>query len=511
MRWLRRILYALACLVFLFILFHLEENRRGERAWMEYKRTLEAKGEKLDRASFIPPPVPDDQNFAMTPFLAPFSNFDPATGRPRQTEALKRTREFAKSLPLGGHSGRARGLCIDLVAWREALQKPVTDEVATVSRTKPRTPQERAAVASAVLAALKQYEPVIEELRAASRRPHCRFDLHYEAQNPLGLSFAHAGMLFTVYRVLSLQASAELALGQSQQALADVQLLSYMADTTQNDFLVGYLVSMTGREMSMQIIWEGLANHQWSDAQLEALQMYLQNVNYLASAHYVVKAERAACGNAAFDCLKKQPRSALLSALGLCYDLPLDFEAHTSKPPFLRTIVSYTIPTGWLDFEQLNYNRYFDEQVFPVFDMTARRVYPQRVKQIEQTLDKDEQAGFWHHRAIVNATASTYSAMIRKSAYAQTTMDEAVLACALERHRLVHGKFPDSLDALVPRFMAKLPHDIITGEPLKYRRDGDGYVLYSVGWNEKDDGGKGDKISGSEDGDWVWQLPAKLP
>jgi hypothetical protein len=49
---------------------------------------------------------------------------------------------------------------------------------------------------------------------------------------------------------------------------------------------------------------------------------------------------------------------------------------------------------------------------------------------------------------------------------------------------------------------------------LIYRRTADGkFLLYSVGWNETDDGGVTvrDK-SGNEDktkGDWVWQCPVK--
>ena len=50
----------------------------------------------------------------------------------------------------------------------------------------------------------------------------------------------------------------------------------------------------------------------------------------------------------------------------------------------------------------------------------------------------------------------------------------------------------------------KLPHDIIGGQPLKYHRTADArFVLYSVGWNEKDDGGVPGK-AGAE-GDWVWE------
>ena len=64
------------------------------------------------------------------------------------------------------------------------------------------------------------------------------------------------------------------------------------------------------------------------------------------------------------------------------------------------------------------------------------------------------------------------------------------MAIALERYRLAHGEYPESLDALAPQFMEKIPHDIINGQPLHYRRTSDGqFVLYSVGWNETDDGG----------------------
>lgn len=62
---------------------------------------------------------------------------------------------------------------------------------------------------------------------------------------------------------------------------------------------------------------------------------------------------------------------------------------------------------------------------------------------------------------------------------------------------------------LVPQFIEKLPPDVIGGQPLHYRRTEDGkFLLYSVGWNEIDDGGK---AASKKDGpgdfqgqDWVW-------
>jgi hypothetical protein len=91
----------------------------------------------------------------------------------------------------------------------------------------------------------------------------------------------------------------------------------------------------------------------------------------------------------------------------------------------------------------------------------------------------------------------------------QTLVNEAEVACALERYRAVHGGFPEILDALVPNLIQKLPVDLIGGQPLHYRTKGsDNFLLYSVGWNETDDGGVfARKENGNVDpdkGDWVW-------
>ena len=57
----------LGCLVTLVALFYAVEDWRGRRAWKNYKHAWEARGERFDLASFVPPPVPNDQNFFETP------------------------------------------------------------------------------------------------------------------------------------------------------------------------------------------------------------------------------------------------------------------------------------------------------------------------------------------------------------------------------------------------------------------------------------------------------------
>ena len=100
---------------------------------------------------------------------------------------------------------------------------------------------------------------------------------------------------------------------------------------------------------------------------------------------------------------------------------------------------------------------------------------------------------------------STAKAM-RTTAYNQTMVNEAQIVCALQRYQLAHGEYPASLESLVPQFIEQLPHDIIGGQPLHYRRTEDGkFLLYSIGWNETDDGGVPGTLADVKNGDWVWQ------
>ena len=64
---------------------------------------------------------------------------------------------------------------------------------------------------------------------------------------------------------------------------------------------------------------------------------------------------------------------------------------------------------------------------------------------------------------------------------------------ALELYQREHGKFPGRLKALVPEFIPAVPLDPFNHSGaeggLKYRREGDSYLLYSLGFNGKDDDG----------------------
>lgn len=64
------------------------------------------------------------------------------------------------------------------------------------------------------------------------------------------------------------------------------------------------------------------------------------------------------------------------------------------------------------------------------------------------------------------------------------------LMLAIESYRLESGELPESLGELAPRYLPAVPEDLMDpGQPIKYLRFEDGYVLYSVGSDGDDDSG----------------------
>jgi GYF domain 2 len=83
----------------------------------------------------------------------------------------------------------------------------------------------------------------------------------------------------------------------------------------------------------------------------------------------------------------------------------------------------------------------------------------------------------------------------------------AQTAVALERFRAANNHFPDSPNELAPKFLAAVPNDPFDGQPLRYRKSVEGFLLYSVGPDLKDDGGA--RKPGSDDLSFVVVRPPK--
>jgi hypothetical protein len=497
-RGLRCMLIVFAWTATIVALLYAEENWRGRHAWNKMRRELETKGESLDWTTFIPKTIPDDQNFAATPLVQ--SWFPKGRLWDDDFDRVEKRLAFDQQSDQKAPTSRQ---FLDLVAWQRSFeaiaagQRDQRIEAGKLDRAS------RAAAAPAILAFLKTNEAAMTELRLASQRPSVRYPVVYDLNDPWAILIPHLAKIKGWCVRLQLRASAELAAGQNEGAFDDVTLMLYLADSLKNEpFLISYLVRLACLHVATQVIWEGLAQHAWSDAQLQTLQNRLQQYDVIADLKRSLTAERAA-GILTVELIRKKGLGYLVKIGGP--------GGATPKDSFLANLAGRFVPGGWYYQEQYNYCRLAQLQFDGAFDTSQRTVSPHQIRintsAVRQELPEQPWGKlFLHHKSIAALMSSSVPNIPLKTAEAETVVDQAALACALERYRLANGRFPESLDALAPRFISPLPHDVINGQPLRYRRTDDGqFILYSVGWNEKDDGGTpGVKLFDENRGDWVW-------
>jgi hypothetical protein len=79
---------------------------------------------------------------------------------------------------------------------------------------------------------------------------------------------------------------------------------------------------------------------------------------------------------------------------------------------------------------------------------------------------------------------------LRSSATELAARRIAATAIAVERYRRAHGgALPPSLETLLPGFLARVPEDPYSGRPLVLKPAPDGYTIYSLDSDRRDDGG----------------------
>ena len=523
----RKMLYAVLALITLLALFYAEENFRGARAWENYRQDAEARGVKLDYAAYIPPPVPDAENGANTPFiqswfLRPKGDDTNAWAELRRQETNRWPAKYysasgkitIKRRTTGGGSQDDRFLT-DLVAWEQAfarLKEPQVKDAKPIVRNSHGTnldAPEQAKAAVAVLEELKAYEPAIAELRAMSARSKIRYPVNYKLDEPFSTTLPHLAKMKGIVQTLSLQACAELAAGQTERAFQDVRLMLWLGDSLIDDpVLIGLLVRIACQQIATQPIWEGLGRHQWSEEQLKEFQERLLRVNYAQSAQRSMDGERA--GALTFiQWVRKQKNlgDTMASMFASEEDSPI-----TPANQAAFNVAGRFVPRGWFYFETANFGQLMDVQFRNAWDSESKVFHPQsnieNDKRLQELFGRDWELGVLHHQWFARLLLPALGRTAWKSARAQSTAHQAALACALERFYLAEGKYPAALTELVPKYLAKVPHEVVSSEPMRYRAESGGYVLWSAGWDGVDEGGiflRPAKDGQPEHGDWVWR------
>jgi len=103
--------------------------------------------------------------------------------------------------------------------------------------------------------------------------------------------------------------------------------------------------------------------------------------------------------------------------------------------------------------------------------------------------------------SVFQISGTATSLAVRDTLY----LDGYRVLLAARRYAAPHGTFPETLEALVPEFMDKIPTDPNIDAPLRYEIENGIAAVYTVGENGADEGGYDPEEPHGLGDDWcVW-------
>jgi len=190
------------------------------------------------------------------------------------------------------------------------------------------------------------------------------------------------------------------------------------------------------------------------------------------------------------------------------FDLPADKLRETISQASAATGAA-AMPAAEVDklLANLKDQKPFFTESINQFIIARKEPFPARLKADDLVASRVEEAKskqFVVAAALVPALAKATS----KEAGGLARLRLAQTAVALEQFRAANtNHYPAALAELSPKFLPAAPTDPFDGQPLRYRKAGEGFVIYSIGPDLKDDSGA--RKPGSDDLSFVVVRPPK--
>jgi hypothetical protein len=427
--WRKTWCFSLPLLILLVIAHTIFNFIAGQRLEAGLNRIRQA-GEPLTLAEAAPPQIPDEENAAVL-YEKAFKRFEFDERGEIQDPDLQTINSF--------------------MSWQPHQKE-----------TRPTLAQVGAAVAH-----LQSVFPLLEE---ASLRPACRFPVNWEAG--IEVQFPHLGSMRLATRLLTAKALVDSAAGDSEKTVTDIAAIIRMANQIAPEpTMISQLVRVACFGIIFQNFPTVLENTPFDMVQSRFLYDLLATTEGRAPYVHAMEGERC-FGLTVFDLIRRKNPMELFS-LSSDGDYP-GVRTFFRLWPVLRVI--------WEPFLKLDevYNLKYMQRQINLAAQPYRKVYDQY-----QTLDADRP---WY------ALGSAIFLPVFSGGHAkqdQLIAEAAIMrgALALRAYQIERGKYPDSLAQLRAAGGWEIPEDPFSGKELIYRRQGQDYLLYSVGPNFKDDGG----------------------
>jgi len=493
-RWIKRLLKLAVLLLLLLFAFLVFERVRGQISLARYQQQLIAHGEKLS---------PND-------FVQRFSDSD--NGAPVAIAAIERLRDGAalpnnyapvmKVMP----SGRA------VVGFREDkwTDGEVTNDWEQVATD------------------LNANQAILTEILAALEKPVLNNNV--DLSEGVNLKFTHIAAPKKLTRWLGSGCQLALRQQKSHEALkyllAEIRLPRIFRE---DRLLISELVRLAIVAIGKAETWEAMQADGWADGDLATLQKAWESQEFAGEMARSLEGERV-FSDVSAEMIRQSNQKAADMMFGLEDFFGSDesgdswwrrllrrFGLDDTVGDFVRKQVYCRIwRFAWSHQDQRHGMEYMQRLIEIARKVDSQKSYAAVLPDVDRFRNHVENRNLydkWRY-PLSRFSLSIFGSVPDKAVWAETERSLCIAAIALKRYSLRHGKFPPSLDALVPALVAAVPGDYFDGKPIKYRLNNDGtFTLYSVGENLTDDGGD---VTPTKEGsralrnrrDYVWPVPA---
>jgi hypothetical protein len=267
---------------------------------------------------------------------------------------------------------------------------------------------------------------------------------------------------------------------KAEDALASCRAALINGRSASNEpSLIWELVAIAGERMAWRVMERVLAQGQPGDGALSACQAALGDESSQPSQLPAMRGERAFQFEV-IGWIVKGDTERLASS------------GDNVLAPTLKSVVGrnvHWLQVGWLQ-ENQGVNLEFMTEAVEAAKLPIEEQIP-RFQELDRRAKEELWASEWPMGRYFIARAPIPAVVKVAQGFHRTEAERrcAISALAVERYRLAHKSWPDSLGQMVPGFLPKVPTDAYDRQPLRFRRLEDGVVIYSVGPDGKDNGG----------------------
>lgn len=503
-------------------LVHVLMGYSAQQQWTAAQRRLADTHHTLDFMALVPPPVPDAENFYAIPPLKNIAVEDgkdepegAATDRRERLEDLKIDNKSSTATLPEDRSGMDHGLRWDAAAWatfyRDSKILPVPATTGNPGRD--------------ILLGMAAQQPLLDELKAGIDRKYSQTTPAWKDRPQPKLLLAVPVLYLTptqqAVRCLLLHARAAAAAGDTARAVDDICILVRLAEGHGHEpTFLHTLIATLFLTMAIDPAWAVLDQRTADDATLVRLEQCLERVDVRSIVTTGVRGEMAVVAQSC-DSLATTSPSDTWSLLYPWYkDTPATLRERVDN------IMSYTgvllnPPAAAMGNKAVVADVMLTHLIEPVETGGLPALRNSAAKFDSESAAKQYAPGIFG--LVASSTMTAYQGIADRALMVQARINQARIACALERHFIKHQAYPDQLSALVPQYLPAVPLDPMDARPMRYQKTTAGrYKLWSLGFDGDDDGGK--VIPGPKDdrlkpklkasdypGDWVWSYEPLVP